>query len=97
MMVPVSYEPASKLVRVWAFFGWAQRFARVRFEVPPRVSVAGGAEGAAPTVEFIEQEVALDVPEVAELRVRGLLDRAAFRRVCDARGERGAIVRALTG
>jgi hypothetical protein len=96
MMVPVSYERRSGLVRVWAFLGWRVRYGRVTFATRPSVRLASGAPVAPWQVEWDTQEVPLVTPTLVELQVSKVLDREAFRALCDRWKTRAAIVRALT-
>jgi hypothetical protein len=98
MMVPVSHDLASGLTRVWAFLGWESTAIEARFATPPlaRVDAAKGS-GRAPKVHvyFTEETHAADTPVVVELWVREVLDRDAFRRLCDRHRTAARIARAL--
>lgn len=99
MMVPVSYDPETKLTRVWAFLGWATEPLAVRFAKPPqaRAERLAPAGTPAPNVRFYfdEQQSLLDTPVIVEARAKRRLDRDEFRRLCDRHRTVRAIVRAL--
>ena len=98
MMVPVSVDAASGRVRVWCFLGWAADDLALHFQTPPVVTrrrTGTDVTGAAPEVTFGPQTVAAAYPVFAETWTTKVLDRVEFRRLCDEKQTKAAILEAL--
>jgi hypothetical protein len=67
-----------------------------RPEEPRRRSKKTLDDDAAPEIDFVAANHDVAVPVTAEIYVSRLLDREAFRRLCDERKTRSAILNALT-
>lgn len=96
MMVPVASGLPGGRTRAWAFLGWQARALLVRAERPPAATVRRGDGTPVPAGEvelaFRGAPCTTVFPCFAEVEVRRLLDRDAFRRHCDRYGTREAIV-----
>jgi hypothetical protein len=98
MMVPVFYDVARQKTKVWAVLGWSERELEVSYRRRPAVVVRdrSGADVTADyDVHFAGDFRRVPFPEVAEVYVDRVLDRAAFRALCDRHGTREAILEAL--
>jgi hypothetical protein len=98
MMVPVFYDRERKQTKVWLFLGWSYRPLDIRFVHAPGVQVfdASGADVTQEVQVKLEQRRCLVAyPVSAEVYVSKLLDRAQFRRLCDEKVARKAILAAL--
>jgi hypothetical protein len=98
MMVPVSVDPESGRVRVWCFLGWATDDLAIHFATPPVVTrrrTGTDVTGAAPEVTFAPQTATAAYPVFAETWTTKVLDRAEFRRLCDEKRTKAAILEAL--
>jgi len=98
-MVPFSYDPLLKQTRVLAFLGWVRRAdAQFSFYYRPRVTTAPlRFPGVRVVPQFVPRRCTLVEPVIVETYVSRLLDRDAFRSLCDRHRTREAIVRALGG
>ncbi len=110
MMVPVFYDVVRRKTKVWALLGWSERPISIGFARPPTV-IEAGLQPAASRFEELRRRMRFStpVPEVAfrsayhrvafpvtvELYVDRLLDREAFRALCDKHRTRRDIVFAL--
>ena len=97
MMVPVSTDPAGR-VRVWCFLGWATDDLAIHFATPPVVTrrrTGTDVTGARPEVTFGPQTATAAYPVFAEVWTTKVLDRAEFRRLCDEKQTKAAILGAL--
>lgn len=97
MMVPVSTDPAGR-VRVWCFLGWASDDLAIHFATPPVVTrrrTGTDVTGAAPEVTFAPQTTTSAYPVFAEVWTTKVLDRVEFRRLCDEKQTKAAILEAL--
>jgi len=99
MMVPVFYDVARKKIKVWAFLGWTSRPLQISFDKTPSVQVLDASTRQAgttrPSIAFRSAHLALPYPVTAEVYVRRLLNRDEFRRLCDTRKTRTAIIQSL--
>ncbi len=95
MMVPVSITPEGA-VRVWMFLGYRRLPLRVSFTRRPLPRVVP-SPGGAPTVrwEYAPSHYTIACPIVVEGIVPTILNRPAFRKVCDRARSVGAILRAV--
>jgi hypothetical protein len=97
-MVPLAYAPDRGKVRVRAMVGWARRPLVVTFARPPDARVfdaAGRDVTAETTVRWTSATATLHYPVELELEVARVLDRDAFRRLCDRKKSPRAIAEHL--
>jgi hypothetical protein len=94
MMVPVFYDMQRRKVKVWALLGWSDRPLTIDFLQKPRILEAV-PRNAAPPIEFAAAHHRVAFPVTAEVYVNQLLNRDAFRRLCDDRKTPTAILEAL--
>jgi hypothetical protein len=97
-MVPVFYDVERRKPKVWAFLGWARRPITVSFARPPQATiwdVQGRRLMDHPPIRWGKLYVDLPYPVSAELYVDRILDRDAFRKLCDSCSTRSEIVRRL--
>jgi hypothetical protein len=96
MMVPVFYDIARQRTKVWVFLGWTSQPVNVSFSKPPAAEIfdGKGAKVDSNTVhlQFVPCQYELAYPVTAEVYVGKLLDRDAFRRLCDTYKTREAIL-----
>ncbi|MBE7462398.1 MAG: hypothetical protein HS116_02785 [Planctomycetes bacterium] len=86
MMVPVYFDTQRKKTKVWVFLGWEAQALAVYFKVQPRFAVfdrAGKDVTDQVDVKWEGRHARIPTPVSAELYVDGLLDRDAFRALCD--------------
>ncbi len=99
MMVPLFFDQVRGQTKVLVVLGWAQRSLAVGFDTPPVVKVRKAASGriarSHPPVKIVGTTVTTQFPVVAEVYVSRILDRGEFRRFCDQRRTRDAILEAL--
>jgi len=98
MMVPVSVDAPSGRVRVWCFLGWATDDLAAHFATPPVVTrrrTGTEVTTSPPEITFAPQTVTAAYPVFAETWTTKVLDRAEFRRLCDEKQTRAAILEAL--
>jgi hypothetical protein len=95
-MVPVFYDVGRRKLKVWAFLGWASRPITVSFARPPLATVRD-AKGRLlrdhPPIRWGALVEDVQYPVSVELYVDRILDRAEFRKLCDACGARSEIIR----
>ena len=102
-MVPVSFNPDTRQVRVWAFLGWTRRDAQFEFVHPPRVTAErlGSREPSGHRVAIVPsyraRSVFVEEPVIVEAVVSRRLDRDAFRRLCNRHRRLPDILAALEG
>jgi hypothetical protein len=85
-------------VRVWCFLGWATDHVAIHFATPPVVTrrrTGTDVTGARPEVTFGPQTATAAYPVFAEVWTTKVLDRAEFRRLCDEKQTKAAILEAL--
>lgn len=92
MMVPVFHDLQRGKTKAWMLLGWAQRSLDTSYAKPPRVELL---EGAGAEITFAHAWFPLATPVMVEAYVSRLLDRDAFRTLCDQRKNADAIVSAL--
>ena len=102
MLVPVFYDRLRAKTKVWAVLGVAERRLRVSYASPPAVTAIRDAAGEALAPEVVEVGYGRDsYPLVyvvsAEVYVDQVLDREAFRALCDQHRTQAAILAALRG
>jgi hypothetical protein len=98
MMVPVFLDRDRRKTKVWVFLGWSQRPVNVSFASPPIVAVTRNGQAAKADeyqIEFGMTSRSLAYPVTAELYVDRILDRDAFRRLCDRFQSRSEILKNL--
>jgi hypothetical protein len=99
MMVPVFYDVARGMTKVWVVLGYVQTPIEVSFVSKPEISVFDGAgkkvDDSALDVQFTEQTGSLSYPVFAEIYVKKLLNRDEFRKLCDGYTTKSQILEAL--
>lgn len=90
-MVPISFDPDTGRMHVFAFLGWTQRPLTVSFSRPPRVVESPARVVFGSETHFVE------TPVIVEAWVNRLLDREELRSLCERRGTVERIVRAIVG
>ncbi len=92
MMVPAYYDLGRQRTKVWMFLGWMEDSIEVRFARRPDVRSPFGRDV---EVAFGESSYPIARPVVVDALVSRLLDRDAFRALCDRHETTEAIVRAV--
>ena len=110
MMVPVFYDVLRGQMKAWAMLGWSDRPISIDFARPPDVCTEEQTESptrlnelrrrlwsnaSKPEVCFIGSSHRVAFPVTAELYVDRLLDRDAFRHLCDKLRKQSGIIAAL--
>jgi hypothetical protein len=92
MMVPVYWDQERKLTKVWMFLGWLEDTLEVEFENPPAVR---RPDGSPVSTKFQQASYPVAVPVTVEALTSRVLNRDAFRSLCDRHRTPEAVVRAL--
>ena len=105
MMVPVFFDIARNLMKVWVCIGWSTKAITARYVREPRLvsvepkekqkSTFFRGKPKPPPVKFTEWRGNAPYPVVHELYVTAPLDRAAFRRLCEEQETEERILAAL--
>ncbi|GMV79847.1 MAG: hypothetical protein AMXMBFR7_10310 [Planctomycetota bacterium] len=98
MMVPVFFDTQRKKTKVWVFLGWEAQTLAVYFKDQPRFAVydrAGKDVTDQVDVQWEGRYARIPTPVSAELYVDELLDRDAFRALCDRHRRSTEILMAL--
>jgi hypothetical protein len=102
MLVPVFYDRLRSKTKVWAVLGVAERRLRVGYAEPPALTAIRDAAGeplepGAVEVSYGRDTYPLVYVVSAEVYVDEVLDRQAFRALCDQHQTQAAILAALRG
>ncbi len=102
MLVPVFYDRLRSKTKVWAVLGVAERRLRVSYASPPAVTAIRDAAGevldsGAVEVSYGRDSYPLVYVVSAEVYADEVLDREAFRALCDRHRTQAAILAALRG
>jgi hypothetical protein len=95
MMVPVMVDPLRGRTKVWTFLGWSSQNLTFTFVNRPTVTVVSTKDGrTAPDAEVVFDggEGAAAYPVFAEAWTSTLMNRDEFRRLCDEKKTKAAIV-----
>ncbi len=99
MMVPVFYDLQRKMTKVWVVLGYEKKSVEVGFKSTPQITVFDGSghkvDESRLDVHYNDQVRSLWYPVFAEIYVRNILDRDAFRKLCDSYATRPEILKAL--
>lgn len=96
MMVPVFYDIQRNKTKVWVVMGYSKKPLTIWFERKPEARITDGdGNPAQAALEFESMQTFLIYPVSAEVYVNQLLDRDAFRSLCDRNKTPSAILKAL--
>lgn len=100
MMVPVFYDVARRMTKVWVVLGVTSRPLNVSYSSPPVLESVADKQGnpvdlANAKLEFEHAEYDVAYPVMAEIYVTKILDRQEMRKLCDKHKTQQAILEHL--